>query len=42
MLSSGGDCPGLNKVICAVVSHATLSSGWQVEEIPYATKGLWK
>lgn len=40
ILTSGGDCPGLNAVIRAVVSHATLSYGWQVVGIPYATQGL--
>ena len=40
ILTSGGDCPGLNTVIRAVVSHATLTYGWQVLGIPYATKGL--
>lgn len=40
ILTSGGDCPGLNAVIRAVVSHATLTYGWQVVGIPYATQGL--
>lgn len=40
ILTSGGDCPGLNAVIRAVVSHATLTYGWQVFGIPYATQGL--
>ncbi len=40
ILTSGGDCPGLNTVIRAVVSHATLTYGWQVVGIPYATIGL--
>ncbi|BAY12231.1 ATP-dependent 6-phosphofructokinase [Calothrix sp. NIES-2098] len=40
ILTSGGDCPGLNAVIRAVVSHATLTYGWQVVGIPYATRGL--
>ncbi len=40
ILTSGGDCPGLNAVIRAVVSHATLSYDWQVLGIPYATQGL--
>ncbi|BDA74585.1 6-phosphofructokinase [Rivularia sp. IAM M-261] len=40
ILTSGGDCPGLNAVIRAVVSHATLTYGWEVLGIPYATKGL--
>jgi 6-phosphofructokinase 1 len=40
ILTSGGDCPGLNAVIRAVVSHATLTYGWEVWGIPYATDGL--
>jgi 6-phosphofructokinase 1 len=40
ILTSGGDCPGLNAVIRAVFSHATLTYGWQVVGIPYATRGL--
>ncbi|OLP15754.1 6-phosphofructokinase [Leptolyngbya sp. 'hensonii'] len=40
LLTSGGDCPGLNAVIRAVVSHATLTYGWKVLGIPYATEGL--
>ena len=40
ILTSGGDCPGLNAVIRAVVSHATLTHGWEVRGIPYATQGL--
>lgn len=40
ILTSGGDCPGLNAVIRAVVNHATLTYGWQVVGIPYATRGL--
>jgi ATP-dependent phosphofructokinase / diphosphate-dependent phosphofructokinase len=40
ILTSGGDCPGLNAVIRAVISHATLTHGWQVVGIPYATQGL--
>jgi 6-phosphofructokinase len=40
ILTSGGDCPGLNAVIRAVMSHATLTYGWQVVGIPYATQGL--
>ncbi|BAY88132.1 MULTISPECIES: ATP-dependent 6-phosphofructokinase [unclassified Tolypothrix] len=40
ILTSGGDCPGLNTVIRAVVSNATLTYDWQVLGIPYATKGL--
>ncbi|OCQ98413.1 6-phosphofructokinase [Nostoc sp. MBR 210] len=40
ILTSGGDCPGLNCVIRAVVSHATLTYNWEVVGIPYATQGL--
>jgi ATP-dependent phosphofructokinase / diphosphate-dependent phosphofructokinase len=40
ILTSGGDCPGLNAVIRAVVSHATLTYDWQIVGIPYATQGL--
>jgi ATP-dependent phosphofructokinase / diphosphate-dependent phosphofructokinase len=40
ILTSGGDCPGLNAVIRAVVSPATLTYGWELVGIPYATKGL--
>lgn len=40
ILTSGGDCPGLNAVIRAVVSHATLTYDWEVLGIRYATQGL--
>lgn len=40
ILTSGGDCPGLNAVIRSVVSHATLSYDWEVLGIRYATQGL--
>jgi 6-phosphofructokinase 1 len=40
ILTSGGDCPGLNAVIRAVISHATRTYGWQVVGIPYATQGI--
>ena len=40
ILTSGGDCPGLNAVIRSVVSHATLTYDWEVLGIPYATQGL--
>ncbi len=40
ILTSGGDCPGLNAVIRAVVHHATLTYNWEVVGIPYATRGL--
>lgn len=40
ILTSGGDCPGLNAVIRAVVNHATSEYNWEVRGIPYATQGL--
>jgi ATP-dependent phosphofructokinase / diphosphate-dependent phosphofructokinase len=40
ILTSGGDCPGLNCAIRAVVSHAKFSYDWEVVGIPYATQGL--
>ena len=40
ILTSGGDCPGLNMVIRTVVSHATLTYDWEILGIPYATQGL--
>jgi 6-phosphofructokinase 1 len=40
ILTSGGDCPGLNMAIRAVVCHATSVYGWEVLGIPYATQGL--
>lgn len=40
ILTSGGDSPGLNASIRAVVSHAILTYGWEVVGIPYATQGL--
>ena len=39
LLTSGGDCPGLNAVIRAVIKCAT-RRGWQVYGIPYGTQGL--
>lgn len=40
ILTSGGDCPGLNAVIRAVVNYATSEYNWEVRGIPYATQGL--
>lgn len=40
LLTSGGDCPGLNCAIRAVVSHAKLQYDWDVLGIPYATQGI--
>ena len=39
ILTSGGDCPGLNAVIRAVVKCAT-QRNWCVYGIPYGTQGL--
>lgn len=39
ILTSGGDCPGLNAVIRAVVKCST-RRGWEVYGIPYGTQGL--
>jgi len=36
ILTSGGDCPGLNAVIRAVVKSSTLKN-WDVYGIPYGT-----
>ncbi|MEE3717135.1 ATP-dependent 6-phosphofructokinase [Tumidithrix elongata RA019] len=40
ILTSGGDCPGLNAVIRAVVKVATFKYGWEVYGIPYGTDGF--
>lgn len=40
LLTSGGDCAGLNAVIRAVVTHATRHHGWQVLGIEEGTHGL--
>ncbi len=40
ILTSGGDCAGLNAVIRAVVKRAVLGCGWQVFGICQATHGL--
>jgi ATP-dependent phosphofructokinase / diphosphate-dependent phosphofructokinase len=40
ILTSGGDCPGLNAVIRAVVHHAKLTYDWEVIGISHATQGL--
>ncbi|MGB7086397.1 MAG: ATP-dependent 6-phosphofructokinase [Phormidesmis sp.] len=39
ILTSGGDCPGLNAAIRAVIRCAT-RRGWEVYGIPYGTQGL--
>jgi ATP-dependent phosphofructokinase / diphosphate-dependent phosphofructokinase len=40
LLTSGGDCAGLNAVIRSVVKRAVLGHGWQVFGIRQATHGL--
>ncbi len=40
ILTSGGDCAGLNAVIRAVVHHATGNYGWEVLGVRQATNGL--
>lgn len=40
LLTSGGDCAGLNAVIRAVVTHATTHYGWEVIGIEEGTHGL--
>jgi phosphofructokinase-like protein len=40
LLTSGGDCAGLNAVIRAVVMHASRSYGWEVIGIHEGTHGL--
>ena len=40
ILTSGGDCAGLNAVIRAVVHHARRTYGWEVLGICRATQGL--
>jgi phosphofructokinase-like protein len=42
ILTSGGDCAGLNAVIRAVVSRAILGYGWRVFGIKQGTQGLLK
>ena len=39
ILTSGGDCPGLNAIIRAVVKYATLKN-WEVYGIPRGTDGF--
>jgi 6-phosphofructokinase 1 len=41
ILTGGGDCPGLNAVIRAVVKHANGSYGWDVVGIEDAFAGLY-
>jgi ATP-dependent phosphofructokinase / diphosphate-dependent phosphofructokinase len=40
VLTSGGDCAGLNAVIRAVVARAVLGYGWRVVGIRHGTEGL--
>jgi len=40
LMTSGGDCAGLNAAIRAVVSHAVQHHGWRVFGIHDATQGL--
>jgi 6-phosphofructokinase len=40
ILTSGGDCPGLNAVIYAVVKYARTCKLWQVYGIPNGTDGF--
>ena len=40
LLTSGGDCAGLNAIIRAVVRHAVGTYGWQVVGIREGTIGL--
>ena len=40
ILTSGGDCPGLNAVIYAVVKYASIFKHWQVYGIPNGTDGF--
>lgn len=40
IVTGGGDCPGLNPAIRAVVQAATLDYGWTVVGIPDGFKGL--
>jgi 6-phosphofructokinase 1 len=42
ILTSGGDCAGLNAVIRAVVARAILGYGWRVLGIRQGTQGLLK
>jgi ATP-dependent phosphofructokinase / diphosphate-dependent phosphofructokinase len=40
ILTSGGDCPGLNAVIYAVVKYARTAKNWRVYGIPNGTDGF--
>jgi 6-phosphofructokinase 1 len=40
VLTGGGDCPGLNAVIRAIVKHAVRSHGWSVSGVRHGWRGL--
>ena len=40
ILTSGGDCPGLNAAIRGVAAHGILTHDWQLVGIPYGSRGL--
>ena len=40
VLTGGGDCPGLNAVIRAIVQRAIRGHGWQVAGIRHGWRGL--
>jgi 6-phosphofructokinase 1 len=40
ILTSGGDCAGLNAIMRAVVLHATQDKGWEVVGVRHGTAGL--
>jgi len=42
ILTGGGDCPGLNAVIRAVVKHAQSTYGWEVVGVKDGFKGLYE
>ena len=42
ILTGGGDCPGLNAVIRAVVKHAINTYGWEVVGIEDGFQGLYE
>src|SRR6185436_5655394 len=42
ILTGGGDCPGLNGVIRAVVLHARQTYGWEVVGIRNGFEGLFE
>ena len=40
ILTSGGDCSGLNAAIRGVAAHGILTHDWQLVGIPYGSRGL--